>query len=322
MYPFDLPLSPFSDQQSTPEQQWAQDQEIGIASNQPLVSRQPATPPSTPNPLGNLGFAALDALGFLNQQTDQPSQKQAFRRLQQVNNTDAQNPYTPSNPFGNYTPNAGLGNNFQPTKGTATQRWGYAEGGQAEGPPNKTQRYLQGIQPEQPGQQEFWGQAIMDIDHPLEQGKKLTYQQLQQLVRGPQRKQILDGYAQQQRMQRSPSAEEYLQHQFDQGRTRLYQRAEQVPDAYAFPEQADQARQAVLRPLAERASQQLQPTVPGQVTNPQIRAQYYAGLTPDPSGYIAPGMGQARKFAEGGEYQLTDWQIEELRAQGYQVEER
>lgn len=73
----------------------------------------------------------LDVLGGINDMLGASEQKHAYSKMmQRQGSTDAMGPSNPPNPFGDYTLNAGIGNNFQPTQHTPTQRFAYATGGE------------------------------------------------------------------------------------------------------------------------------------------------------------------------------------------------
>lgn len=153
---------------------------------------------------------------------------------------------------------------------------------------NKTLQYLDGMDANDPGQQGFWREAITEIDHPLEQGKQMSYGQLQQLLNSQQRSAALDAYAQQAKLPKV-TAEQMQQALFEQGKARLLERAAQNPGQYAFPPAADSARRGPTT-AQNVAHGNFAAADHGEVTNAAMQAQRYADLGAVAPVMAAPGM--------------------------------
>ena len=153
---------------------------------------------------------------------------------------------------------------------------------------NKTLQYLQGLDPQDPGQQGFYREALNDIPHPLETGKQINYGQLQSLLHGQQRGAVLDAYAQQNRLARTPTADEFQAHAFAAAKDRMLARGAATPGELAFPQSADAARRAPNAATAIAHGNFVQPTG-GAVVNAASLAQRSADLPAD-AAYAAPGM--------------------------------
>lgn len=160
---------------------------------------------------------------------------------------------------------------------------------------NKTQQYLDGIDPHDPGQQGFYREALQ-VPHP-QTGQPMSYGQLQDAMNGPHKAQMLEAYAAQQRLDKTPTADAYLQAMFDHGKADLVQRGAATPGAYAFPASADVARRA---PATARAIAHGNYVAPAQgvMQDAPALAQRYEDVAGVDNAYAAPGMAvQPRSIA-------------------------
>lgn len=164
----------------------------------------------------------------------------------------------------------------------------YSVKGLVRGPAgNKTGQYLAAIDPQDPGQQGFYREALNDIPHPLEAGKTMNYGGLQALLNSPQRGAVLDAYARQNRLQKAPTAEQFQAEAFAAAHARMLERGAANPGELAFPASADAARRAPAAQMALAHGNYVQPQG-GAVVDAASQAQRFADLPAD-AAYAAPG---------------------------------
>ena len=154
---------------------------------------------------------------------------------------------------------------------------------------NKTAQYLESIDPNNPGQQGFYREALTGIPHPLEAGKTLSYGGLQDLLAGPHGAAARDAYSQSNRMQRVPTKAEYEQAAYAQAHADLLSRGANKPGELAFPMRADAALRAPNTATAiAHGNYVLQD---GQaVVSPESLNQRYEDVASGQSAMTAPGM--------------------------------
>jgi hypothetical protein len=154
---------------------------------------------------------------------------------------------------------------------------------------NKTAEFLAAIEQSDPGRQAFYREALQ-VPHPLETGKQITYGQLQQLMNGPQKGAALEAYRNANKLPSTPTAEAYQQAAFDAAHKQLIERGANDPSVYAFPDAAAEALRAPTRARLIRTGNFATGEQSGQAVNPAMLAQRAAELPADGNTYAAPGM--------------------------------
>lgn len=154
---------------------------------------------------------------------------------------------------------------------------------------NKTAAFLAEIDPADPGRQAFYKEALQ-VPHPLDAGKQISYGQLQQLMQGPQKAAALEAYRAANRLPQTPTAQAYEQAMFDAGHKQLVERGAAQPEVYAFPNAAVEALRAPTTARLIRTGNFVTGEQPGQVVNPAMLAQRAAELPADDAAYAAPAM--------------------------------
>lgn len=154
---------------------------------------------------------------------------------------------------------------------------------------NKTAEFIAGIDPNDPGHQAFYREALT-LPHPLNPQQQVNYGQYQQLLNGPHRADAIEAYRVSNRLDKKPTAEQMQQAAFDQARAQLIQRGEANPDKYAFPDAATEALRAPTRARLIRTGNFVSGEQPTQVSNPTIQVQRFANLPVDGAMMAAPGM--------------------------------
>ena len=164
----------------------------------------------------------------------------------------------------------------------------YSTRGQVQGPGgNKTQQYLAALDPQDPGQQGFYREAL-SVPHPMQAGQRMSYGQLQDLLAGPHKAAALDAYASANRLT-SVSAAQMQQTLFDAGKADLLQRGAANPGVLAFPPAADAARRAPNTATALAHGNFATPAN-GAVQDAVALQQRYADQPADGAVMAAPGM--------------------------------
>jgi hypothetical protein len=168
---------------------------------------------------------------------------------------------------------------YAPTTKPYVQDWGS----------NKTAEFLADIDPQDPGRQGFYREALM-LPNPLDAKQQMNYGQLQQLMKGPQAPAVLEAYRATNRLDKAPSPQEYQQTMFDAAHQQLIERGANNPGAYAFPDAAVEALRAPTSARLIRTGNFASGEQPGQVVNPAMLAQRAAELPKESGTYTAPGM--------------------------------
>lgn len=154
---------------------------------------------------------------------------------------------------------------------------------------NKTAQFIAGIDPNDPGHQAFYREALT-LPHPLNPQQQVNYGQYQELLNGPHRADAIEAYRTSNRLDKASTAEQMQQAVFDQARAQLLQRGAAKPDEYAFPESATEALRAPTRARQIRAGNFVTGERPTQVTNAAMQAQRFANLPTGDEVMAAPGM--------------------------------
>ncbi|MDO7852965.1 hypothetical protein [Hymenobacter convexus] len=153
---------------------------------------------------------------------------------------------------------------------------------------NKTAEFLSAIDPNDPGAQGFYREALT-IPHPLEPTKSITYGEVQQMMKGPQKAAVLEAYRAANRLPQAPTPAAYEQAVFDQAKQQLMERGAANPGVYAFPDAAVNALRAPTTARLIRSGNFAASEQPGQVVNPAMLAQRAAEL-PAEEVMAAPGV--------------------------------
>ena len=153
---------------------------------------------------------------------------------------------------------------------------------------NKTEQYLAGLDAQDPGNQAFYREALVGIPNPMQAGQSMSYGQLQDALAGPKRAAMLAAYAEQNRMDKTPTAQAYQQAMFDQARAQMLQRGAEKPGELAFPVAADAARRVPNTAQAIAHGNYVAPAGTAVVDAASL-AQRHADVAGG-SAYVAPGM--------------------------------
>jgi hypothetical protein len=94
---------------------------------------------------------------------------------------------------------------------------------------NKTREFLSKIDPYQPNNQSFWGEALNDIPHPTKAGQTMNYNQFKDYLKTPE---VVTNPAYNDDAKRNA----YGQQVFKQAQDRLYKRADSDPENLVLPQ--------------------------------------------------------------------------------------
>ena len=154
---------------------------------------------------------------------------------------------------------------------------------------NKTAEFIASIDPNDPGHQAFYREALT-LPHPLNPQQQVNYGQYQELLNGPRRADAIEAYRVHNRLDATPTADQMQHAEFDAAKQRLLGLGSANPDKYAFPESAMEALRAPTRARLIRAGNFVTGEQPTQATNAAMQAQRFANLPTNDEVMAAPGM--------------------------------